>query len=280
MKKFFIMLFLLLSIESMLEISKAATITLTGGCPSSIITNSTNYFEFNLSAKGNSSASNLVITPMLDGMPVSSPIRLKNLSSGESVISKIYLNKLPENGTHVYVLELSYDQAGSNFVTYFPCKEYINKEYGQMLEITNFTYAKRFKSLNLTLYNLFNYPMNASVLIYAPPGIKIDNPVISMSIPPLSQNSVQIHMSVPASATGVFSYPITAIASYSKDRVFYSAYFTAYVNNSNMARNGFLSSLPLPMQIFYGILAVIIIITILIVYAKIKKAKHEVKKGE
>src|ERR1700733_1000124 len=93
----------ILPILLLLSIAGASTVTLTGSCYATIINQTNNYIQFNITNSGNGTATNLIIEPVVSGASLvnSTPITIPLVAPNGAYPQKIYLDNFTIPGSYV-----------------------------------------------------------------------------------------------------------------------------------------------------------------------------------
>ncbi len=252
----------------------ASTVTLTGTCYSGIISDKSNYIQFNLTNSGDGTATNLVITPIIEGArPNNTTISIPLVKPNTTYAEKVYMWNFTTVGSYVERFVVRYDQGTQQFTTVFPCLAYFFKGAQSQLTIT--ALGKNTSGVYVNISNVAGYPISAVATVYAP---------ASFSVAPQSRN-----ITVDGFGTGKASFvvvppqysdaefPIAVGISYINGGVHYA---TLAITTITFAGNPS-SKLQLGnILLLLGLLATIVIIIILIIISIIinrRKKRRELQ---
>ena len=257
-------------IMSLAQLAAATTtVTLTGSCPTSIINQSSNYLQFNISNSGNGAATELMLVPLLEGATTSnSVITIPLVAPGYNYSTKFYMYNFTEPGSYVDYIRASYSQGSSTFVTLFPCLANIMERSQSLLQITEMN--RTGSRLSVSVVNLAGYPIDTNVTIQAPPtfGIQPASGMIPLRVAPNSHSTAVFNLSIP-NYTGA-SFPVVAAVSYSNSSMHYA---TLKFETISFAASGSASSGTSIVTI--GVVTVIIILIALILLSFAKKGPKQ-----
>ena len=265
----------LILLSIMVGVVGASTVTLTGTCYSGIITEPNNYIVFNLTNSGNGTATNLVITPMINvATPNNTTVTIPFVGPGVTYSEKIYLWNFTSAGSFVEQFAVRYSQGTNQFTTIFPCLADFLVGAQSLVGITNLGRTSSGVFVNFT--NTAPYTVNTQATIYAPP---------SFLVSPLSSNSsVQPHGNVtegfevtPPQITDA-EFPIAVGVSYVVNGVHYSTLAVTSITFAGIPASSKLPQLGGTLLIISLLLAIIIIIILIvlsIIYSRKKKEKEK-----
>jgi len=265
-----ILIFLL--VAAIIGTAGASTVTLTGTCYSGIISDKSNYIQFNLTNSGDGAATNLVITPMISGaMPnnttVSIPLVKPNTTYGE----KIYLWNFTTVGSYVELFLVSYSQGTSTFTTVYPCLATFFKGAQSQLVVTGLT--KNTSKVVVNVSDTATYPITASATVYASSAFNVTPLYQNFTINPRQIKRIPFDV-VPPQYTNA-EFPVTIGISYIHGGVHYATLAITTVTFPNSL--GFGLSLETTLLII-GLLAAIIIVVALVIVSIIVNRRR--KRGQ
>jgi hypothetical protein len=245
----------------LIGIAGASTVTLTGTCYSGIISNPNNYLQFNLTNSGNGTATNLVITPLIDGaIPNNTTIMIPFVAPGSTYAERIYMHNFTTPGSFVERFLVRYTQGTSTFTTIFPCLADFLRGAQSILTITNL--GKTSNNVFVNISSGADFPIDAQITVYAPPSFSVSPSYRNVSIASNSNASASFVV-VPPQFTGA-QFPVAVGVMYVKDGVHYS---TLAITTVTFAGTSPISKLPElgGTLLIISLLAAIIIIIILII---------------
>jgi len=256
---------LIIAIVALIGISAASTVTLTGTCYASLINQTNNYLQFNLTNSGNGTASNLVIEPVIDGAsPTNATISLSLVAPGTTYPEKVYLNNFGIPGSYVERFVVSYSQGSASYITIFPCLVDIGQSAQSLLGITSITKSGNHISANIS--NIADYPITANVVVFSPPSFSISQPFKNVTVNQYSLTNVSFSFGSPKYTNAQF--PIVIAVSYLKDGVHYATLGVATITFGSGSGSQILSLGNNLILIVVGI--VVIVILALIIFSAVR----------
>lgn len=249
---------------SLMQLSAATTtVTLTGSCPTSIINQTNNYLQFNLSNSGNGTATNLFLVPQLEGAKTYNTVEtLPLVGPGSNYSFRFYMYNFTEAGSDVEYIKASYSQGSSTFSTVFPCLVYMRVRAQSLLQISNVN--RTGSKLSVSVVNIADFPIDANLSVEVPATFKIIPNSTAIHLDPNGQSRAVFNLSVPNYNDA--SFPIVASVSYSNSSVHYGSLMFYVV--SFAAAPGSSGGISL---VNMGIILIIIILIALILLSFIKK---------
>ena len=213
-----IMLLVLVSLSQ--AVAAASTVTLTGTCPGRTINQSSNYLLFNITNSGNGAATDLILSPRLEGATTpNSTAVIPMVSPGGSYTVKFYLYNFTLPGSYVEYINATYSQGASTFVTIFPCLVGIDNNAQSVLQILSMNSTS--SKLGFTILNPAGYPIQANVTVRAPSGFGVEPAEVPVLLNPQDRATVRSNVSAPKYTDA--SFPIVVAVSYVKDGMHYAS---------------------------------------------------------
>lgn len=257
----------MIALIALMATAGAATVTLTGTCPSQVLDASHNVFTFNLTNSGNGTATNFYLAPVLSGMSTyNSLVTIPVVGPGSSTTFSFYTSNFSMPGGYADYLLASYSQGSQTFTTFFPCLLYVGQVTQSAVQVTSVLQSG--STLNVTLMNFNTAAINASVRVLAPPSFAVPEPNASVSLGPHQQKSLSFNVTPPA-LTGA-TFPIGVSASYSLDGLHY-----ATISQTIAALGSVSGSSAGISAIDVALAAAIIVIVLLLAVSIVKKRKRK-----
>jgi hypothetical protein len=268
------LIFLLLALALVVGLAGASTVTLTGTCYSGVVDQPNNYILFNLTNSGNGTATNLVITPLIDGAaPNNTTITLPFVAPGSTYSEHIYVWNFTTAGSYVERFLVRYNQGTNVFTTVFPCLADFLQGAQSMLAITRLGESGNNAQINIS--NIANYSINSQITVYAPPSFVVVPPSKNVTINGNGRATASFVINPPAFTNAEF--PVAIGVSYIKDGVHYA---TLAITTITFAGTPSISKLPqlgstlLVILLIAAILIIIILIIISIIMNRRKKRRQ------
>lgn len=255
----------------MSQIAMADTVTLSGSCQSQIINQSASYLLFNLSNSGNGTATNLMLIPEIEGATTpNSIINIPLIGPSSSYTTRFYLDNFTMPGGYVEYITVKYSQGSTDFLTIFPCIAQLSNNTQSLLDILNI--SRTGSRINVTVYNLANYPIYANVTVRAPPLFNVSPKSGQyVSISSKSKSDIFFNLSTPSYTSARF--PIVAAVSYVNDSVHHASMNVYTINfAASTHSSGILTTII--------IIAVILILLILIILSILMRRKKKVPEAK
>jgi hypothetical protein len=248
-----------------LAYASASTVTLTGSCPGSVLTNSSNYIEFTIANSGNGTASDMIIQPILSGMSTyNSAEELPIVTPGSNYTERFYMYNLSVPGSYAIEFLATYEQGASNFTTFFPCLAYVGRPAVSLASITLSVHGG---SAIANISSLSKSPINASLVLLAPPELHVLAPQRNLTIAPYSSATERFTVSQPNLQA---TFPIIAQLSYSYAGIHYASIATAMIGLSSAElQSSHLSEINLG----FGVAVAVIVVLIAVSFVKSRGRK-------
>lgn len=268
------LVFVLLAII-MVGAASASTVTLTGTCYSGIINDKNNYIQFNLTNSGDGAATNLVITPIMEGaIPNNTTITIPTVEPNTTYAERIYLWNFTTVGSYVERFSVRYSQGTEQFTTVFPCLAYFFKGAQSQLVITGM--GRNSSHIFVNVSNVGSYPINSIVTVYAPPSFSVAPQSKSLLVDSHHISNTSFIVVPPQYSNAEF--PIAVGVSYLDGGVHYA---TMAITTINFAATQ--STIPHmstgTILLLGGLIAAIVLILILIVYSVIRNRQDKEKRS-
>ena len=225
-----LLIFLLVAV--IIGAASASTVTLTGTCYSGIISDKNNYMQFNLTNSGDGAATNLVITPVIEGAipnntTISIPLVKPNTTYGE----RIYLWNFTAQGSYVERFLVRYSQGTNIFTTVYPCLATFFQGAQSQLVITGL--SRNTSRVMVNVSNVANYQINAVATVYAPSSFNVTPPERNFTVGPHQIKAVTFDVVPPAYTNAEF--PVTVGISYMRSNLHYATLAITTVTFPNSA---------------------------------------------
>ena len=212
----------------------AYTVTLNGGCQTGVINQTRNYIILNISNTGDGPAQSLLLTPMIYGaQSLNGSASITQLLPSATNSTKFYLQNFSTPGSYFEYFRVGYQQSGDMFTTIFPCYAYLFQRTQSLAVIRNITIdnTKDGYVLNASLENTAQYPINAILMVAAPPAFAVNYSSRSIYLSPDSALNYDISFSPPTGFNA--SYPLSLALSYTYNNLHYAYYLTKIVRISS-----------------------------------------------
>jgi hypothetical protein len=260
--------FILLALIALTGIAGASTVTLTGTCYSSIVNQTNNYMQFNLTNSGNGTATNFLLEPIITGATTkNASILIPLVAPGATYIEKIYLSNFSLPGSYVERFVAKYSQGSSSFVTIFPCLTNINRTARSLIAITGI--ERKGNDVRINITNIADYPINGQVSVYAPPAFTVNDSIQNITAKPYAISNFSFDVATPQYTNAEF--PVAISVSYINNSVHYA---TLAVTTITFGGNtSLVNSIVNGNGILFIIGAIIIVIIALIVLSIVIKKK-------
>jgi hypothetical protein len=254
-------LFLLL----ILGISYAGTVKLNGACNSLLVNNS---IIFSLSNKGNDTAYNLFISPVIHGAtPINSSFSFNALAPGDTITLNAKLTNFGLNGTYAEEFIVSYQQGFSSFTAIFPCLVSIGKPtISPIYETVTTTPQEKFTIVNVSLFNAGSGDITGNLYLMVPPTFTfLSSKNYTFNLSPYSTQNFTFEV---ASKPGMSTYSVAAVASFEQDKLHYTSMAIFSIGSYSSPKGISLSGLS-TVEIAIILVALIIVILLAIVLRSI-----------
>lgn len=259
--------------------ASAATVSLTGSCPTATLNNTSNIIHFNLTNSGDVSPTDVVIMPSIYGADVSpNSVPVPSLSPN-STSETFYLSNFSSPGGYVGVFNVKYSQAGSTFFTAFPCYYYVDNATVAKVSILNVTLKKSGNNTDTATVSVFNFgdrQIQLDLSTFAPLNFNIAPNSYNMTLGPGSKKNVTFNISELSTGSLVnASFVIGFYAQYMNGSMHYSTFpYLAYYTEKNVKSSSLWSH---PLILIVSIVFVIAIIVAFIVASLLVNRKRSRK---
>jgi hypothetical protein len=268
---------ILITLVILIGSSFASIVTLTGACNSAYINKG--YLNFSIINKGNGTAYNLVLTPVIPEANLNqTQYNIGNLTPNSIKYLHIRIpNSNLLNGSYANYVIAAYGQGtGESFTAIFPCIISIgNVSQASVITSAKISRKGNFDYINTTIFNEYKFPINVTVSVLLPPSFNFEGQSTkNISIGAYQEINTTFKISFPIENS---SYSGAVTSQYLFQNKHYATIAFFIINTSQIPP----AIGPLSINNLLIIIVAVIIILLIILMARIflrNKAKNQDKK--